>query len=152
VEDTGLAPFEGATVTIQPTGKVIVETGAASQGQGHATVFAQIAADLLGVAPADVIVRSADTGAFPLGIGTIASRVAVTGGSSVFIAAREVRQKAIKVAAEILDAAEEDLIVEDGRVLVAGVPALSVSLGAIAARLAGAPGVPMPRGVYARFG
>jgi carbon-monoxide dehydrogenase large subunit len=147
VEDTGLAPFEGATVTIQPTGKVIVETGAASQGQGHATVFAQIAADLLGVAPDDVTVRSADTGAFPLGIGTIASRVAVTGGSSVFIAAREVRQKAIKVAAEILEAAEEDLIVEDGKVRVAGVPALSVSLGAIAARLAGAPGLPMPRGI-----
>jgi aerobic carbon-monoxide dehydrogenase large subunit len=147
VEDTGLAPFEGAKVTIQPTGKVMIETGAASQGQGHATVFAQIASDLLGVRPSDVTVRSADTGAFPLGIGTIASRVAVTAGSSVFMAATSVRQKAIKVASEMLEAAEEDLVVEDGKVQVAGVPALSATLGAIAARLAGAPGVPMPRGI-----
>ncbi len=147
VEDTGLAPFEGAKVTIQPTGKVIIETGAASQGQGHATVFAQIAADLLGVAPTDVTVRSADTDAFPLGIGTIASRVAVTGGSSVYLAASAVRQKAIKVAAEMLEAAEADLVVEDGKVQVAGVPELSTSLGAIAGRLAGVPGVPMPQGV-----
>ena len=147
IEDTGLAPFEGATVRIQPTGKVAIETGAASQGQGHATIFAQIAADLLGVVPNDVTVRSADTGAFPLGIGTIASRVAVTGGSSVFLAATAVRQKAIKVASEMLEAAEEDLILEDGKVQVAGVPAMSVTLGAIAARLAGAPGVPMPHGV-----
>ena len=147
VEDTGLAPFEGAKVTVQPTGKVVIETGAASQGQGHATVFAQIASDLLGVAPADVTVRSADTGAFPLGIGTIASRVAVTGGSSVYMAANAVRQKAIKVAAEILEAAEEDLVVEDGKIKVAGVPELSTSLGAIAGRLAGVPGVPMPQGI-----
>jgi aerobic carbon-monoxide dehydrogenase large subunit len=147
VEDTGLAPFEGATVSVQPTGKVTIETGAASQGQGHATIFAQIAADLLGVSPGDVVVRSADTGAFPLGIGTIASRVAVTGGSSVFLAATAVRQKAIKVASEMLEAAEEDLVLEGGKVQVAGVPEMSVTLGAIAARLAGAPGVPMPHGV-----
>jgi aerobic carbon-monoxide dehydrogenase large subunit len=147
VEDTGLAPFEGAKVTVQPTGKVIIETGAASQGQGHATVFAQIAADQLGVTPADVTVRSADTGTFPLGIGTIASRVAVTGGSSVYLAASAVRQKAIKVAAEVLEAAEEDLVVEDGNIKVAGVPELSTSLAVIAARLAGVPGVPMPHGV-----
>jgi carbon-monoxide dehydrogenase large subunit len=147
VEDTGLAPFEGARITVEPSGKVLIETGAASQGQGHATVFAQIVADVLGVTPDDVTVRSADTGAFPLGIGTIASRVAVTGGSSVFLAATAVRQKAIKVASEMLEAADEDLSLQDGKVEVAGVPTLSVTLGAIAAQLAGAPGVPMPNGV-----
>ena len=147
VEDTGLAPFEGATVRVQPSGKIAIETGAASQGQGHATIFAQIAADLLGVTLDDITVRSADTGAFPLGIGTIASRVAVTGGSSVFLAATAVRQKAIKVASEMLEAAEEDLVLEGGKVQVAGVPAMNVSLAAIAARLSGVPGIPMPRGV-----
>jgi aerobic carbon-monoxide dehydrogenase large subunit len=147
VEDTGLAPFEGATVRVQPSGRIVIETGAASQGQGHATIFAQITSDLLGVKPDDITVRSADTGAFPLGIGTIASRVAVTGGSSVFLAATGVRQKAIKVAAEMLEAAEEDLVLEGGKVHVAGVPDMNVPLGAIAARLSGVPGVPMPRGV-----
>ena len=147
VEDTGLAPFEGATVRVRPSGKVSIETGAASQGQGHATVFAQVAADILGVTPADISVRSADTGSFPLGIGTIASRVVVTGGSSVALAATGVKRKAIKVASEMLEAAEDDLVLENGKVQVAGVPELNVPLAAIAARLSGVPGVPMPPGI-----
>jgi carbon-monoxide dehydrogenase large subunit len=81
VEDTGLAPFEGATVRVTPAGKVTIATGAASQGQGHRTVLAQIAADALGVDIADISVEAADTGKFPLGISTIASRIAVTAGS-----------------------------------------------------------------------
>ena len=72
VEDTGLAPFEGATVRVTPAGKVTIATGAASQGQGHRTVLAQIAADALGVDIADISVEAADTGKFPLGISTIA--------------------------------------------------------------------------------
>jgi carbon-monoxide dehydrogenase large subunit len=147
VEDTGLAPFEGATVRIEPTGKAIIETGAASQGQGHATVFAQIAADLLGLKPTDITVVAADTGRFPLGIGTIASRVAVTGGSSVHMAAGAVRAKAIRMASEMLEVAEADLYLEDGHVRVSGAPDMKVSLSAIATRLAGALGQPMPRGV-----
>jgi carbon-monoxide dehydrogenase large subunit len=147
VEDTGLGPFEGASVRVTPAGKVIVSTGATSQGQGHATVFAQIAADALGVGISDVVVRSGDTGAFPLGLSTIASRIAVTAGSSVEIAARKVRDKAINVAAHMLEVAEHDLEIENGAVRVAGVPGMNVTLATIARTLSGAAGVPLPAGV-----
>jgi aerobic carbon-monoxide dehydrogenase large subunit len=147
VEDTGLAPFEGATIRVEPTGKVVIATGAASQGQGHATTLAQICADILGVKFEDITLEAADTGLFPLGIGAIASRTAVTAGSSVHQASVAVRQKAIKVAGEILEAAEEDLVLEDGAVRVAGASGLNVPLGHIAFRLNGMSGLPMVRGV-----
>ncbi len=147
VEDTGLAPFEGATVRVLPTGRVQVQTGAASQGQGHATVLAQICADMLGVALDQVSVEQADTGKFPLGIGTIASRVAVTAGSSVHIAAQQVREKALRVAADMLEAAEVDLEIEQGVVRVKGVPGMTLPLGAIAGKLNGTPGIPTHKGL-----
>jgi carbon-monoxide dehydrogenase large subunit len=147
VEDTGLAPFEGATIRVEPTGKVVIATGAASQGQGHATTLAQICADILGVKIEDVSVEAADTSLFPLGIGAIASRTAVTAGSSVHQASAAVRQKAVKVASEMLEAAEEDLVLEDGAVRVAGASGMNVPLGQIAFRLNGMSGMPMVRGV-----
>ncbi len=147
VEDTGLAPFEGATVRVLPTGRVQVETGAASQGQGHATVLAQICADLLGVALEHVTVEQADTGKFPLGISTIASRVAVTAGSSVHLAAAQVREKALRVAADMLEAAEADLEIEQGVVQVKGVPGMKVPLGTIATKLNGIAGIPTHKGM-----
>ncbi|MBP7064812.1 xanthine dehydrogenase family protein molybdopterin-binding subunit [Ferrovibrio sp.] len=147
VEDTGLAPFEGATVRVLPTGRVQVQTGAASQGQGHATVLAQICADMLGVALDQVSVEQADTGKFPLGIGTIASRVAVTAGSSVHVAAQQVREKALRVAADMLEAAEVDLEIEQGVVRVKGVPGMTLPLGAIAGKLNGTPGIPTHKGL-----
>jgi carbon-monoxide dehydrogenase large subunit len=146
VEDTGLAPYEGATVRIQPNGKIVLLTGAAAQGQGHKTVFAQICADQLGVKPEDITVEAGDTGLFPLGIGTIASRVAVTGGSSVHMAAVETRTKAIKVAAGLLEAPEADLVLEDGFVKVSGTDK-QVSLGQIALMLHGTFGQPLPAGI-----
>jgi len=124
----------------------VITTGAAAQGQGHHTVFAQIAADILGVPIESVSVVSADTGSFPRGIGTIGSRIAVLGGSSVHVAATRVKQKAVKVAAEMLEAAEADLTLDDGRVRVAGTDR-SVGLGEIAQRLAGFSGVALPAGV-----
>ena len=147
IEDTGLAPFEGATILVEPTGKVVIRTGAASQGQGHATTFAQICADALGVRFEDISVEGADTGTFPLGIGAIGSRTAVTAGSSVHQAAVAVRAKAIKIASELLEAAEHDLVVEDGVVKVAGVSGLNMPLGQIAARLNGTSGIAMLPGV-----
>ncbi|HEY2135725.1 MAG TPA: xanthine dehydrogenase family protein molybdopterin-binding subunit [Xanthobacteraceae bacterium] len=146
VEDTGLGPYEGAQVAVEPNGRVVITTGAAAQGQGHHTVFAQIVADILDVPIASVSVVSADTGSFPRGIGTIGSRIAVLGGSSVHVAATRVKEKALHVAAEMLEAAEADLTLEDGRVHVAGTDR-SVALGEIAQRLAGFSGVAMPAGV-----
>ncbi|WP_460450256.1 molybdopterin cofactor-binding domain-containing protein [Alsobacter sp. SYSU BS001988] len=147
VEDTGLGPFEGATVRVTPAGKVVIATGASSQGQGHRTVFAQIAADALGVDIADVLVEAADTARFPLGISTIASRIAVTAGSSVEMAAQKVRAKAMRFAAHRLEAGEQDLELADGVVSVKGVPGLGVALADIAKALAGAPGLGMPYGL-----
>jgi aerobic carbon-monoxide dehydrogenase large subunit len=147
VEDTGLPPFEGATVRVSGSGRVIITTGAASQGQGHATVFAQICADTLGVRLDEITVEAADTGKFPAGIATIGSRVAVTGGSSVENASRLVRAKALKVASEMFEVSEGDLTIEDGVIQVAGVPGMQVTLGEIAKRLSGAIGVPMMPGI-----
>jgi carbon-monoxide dehydrogenase large subunit len=147
VEDTGLGPFEGASVRVTPAGKVVVSTGAASQGQGHATVLAQIAADALGVSLDQVSVKAADTAAFPLGISTIASRIAVTAGSSVEIAAREVRAKALKVAAHMMEVSEIDLEIDNGEIGVVGVPGMKATLAVVARTLSGAAGVPLPSGI-----
>ncbi len=146
VEDTGLAPFEGATVKVQPNGKVVLSMGAAAQGQGHKTVFSQIVADRLGVKMEDITVEAGDTATFPLGIGTIGSRVTATAGPSVFVAANQVREKAVKVAAQTLEAKEEEIELFDG---FAGVPGTNrrVPLGEIALRLDGFSAVPTPLGL-----
>src|SRR5207253_926547 len=83
VEGTGVGPYEGAHVQVLVSGKVVASTGIPSQGQGHATVFAQVVADALGVHVADVEVRSGDTRRFQWGVGTFASRGAVTAGNAM---------------------------------------------------------------------
>ena len=87
VEGTGIGPYEGARVTVEPSGKVRVATGVGTQGQGHFTVFAQIVADVLGVAVTDVRVVTGDTREFQWGTGTFASRGAVVAGSACHAAA-----------------------------------------------------------------
>ena len=124
VEGTGLGPYEGATVRISTSGKVVVFTGATPQGQGHKTTLAQVAADHLGVDFADVSVVTADTGTIPFGMGTFASRTAVNAGSSVHLAAIEVAEKAKKIASELLEASPDDLEIKDGGVEVRGVPGM----------------------------
>ena len=146
IEDTGVGPYEGATVRVQPDGKVQIQTGAASQGQGHETMLAQVCADRLDVALEDVYVRAADTGAFPQGVGTIGSRVAVNASTAVFDAAESVRDKALQLAAERLEASVEDLEVEDGVIGVAGVPEMKVTYGELAKQLAPMAGGPLPKG------
>jgi carbon-monoxide dehydrogenase large subunit len=146
IEDTGLGPYEGATVRVQPDGKVLIQTGAASQGQGHETMLAQVCADRLDVAIEDVYVRSADTGAFPQGVGTIGSRIAVNASTAVYDAAETVRDTALRLAAEMLEASVEDLVIEDGVISVAGVPDLKIGYGDLAKRLAPMGGGTMPQG------
>src|SRR3546814_13811511 len=82
-EGTGLGPFEGCKVRIGTDGKVVVETGAAPQGQGHRTMLAQICADALGMEMADVTVVPAATAGLEFGLGTFGSRITVHAGSSV---------------------------------------------------------------------
>ncbi len=146
IEDTGLGPYEGTTVRIEPSGKVMVRTGAASQGQGHHTMIAQIVSDQLGVRPEDILFEAADTGKFPQGIGTIGSRVAANVGPSSFDAAGQVRETALKLAAKSLEASEQDLELVDGEVRVAGAPDLKVALGELALQLAPMSGVKVPAG------
>ena len=93
VEGTGIGPYEGAKVQVQSNGKVSVATGIGTQGQGHFTVFAQIAADQLGVAVTDVDVVTGDTDQFYWGAGTFASRGAVVAGNAVNEASKVVRQE-----------------------------------------------------------
>ncbi len=120
VEGTGIGPFEGARVQVQTNGKVTVVTGIGTQGQGHYTVFAQIAAEQLGVAVADVEVVTGDTDQFHWGTGTFASRGAVVAGNAVHEAAKDVRRKALRLAAEELGVGEEEVELADGAARVRG--------------------------------
>jgi aerobic carbon-monoxide dehydrogenase large subunit len=132
VEGTGIGPYEGAKVQVQANGKVSVATGIGTQGQGHFTVFAQIAADQLGVEVSDIDVVTGDTDQFYWGAGTFASRGATVAGNAVNEAAKAVRQKILKFAAEHFECAEEDLEIANGQVSVVGVPGQAIKLGELA--------------------
>ena len=133
LEKSGLGPYEEAAVEVDPTGSVRVLTGGASLGQGIETVLAQIAADQLTVPPEEIEVIHTDTDLLPDGVGSWASRSTVVGGSAVMLAAQATAEKALRVAAEMLEAASADLRLESGRVGVAGSPGKSLSLGEISA-------------------
>ena len=146
LKGTGRGPFESAIVRVGRSGKVSIFTGAMAMGQGLKTVLAQIAADQIGVRPEDIAVVSGDTSTIQLGLGGFASRQTVTAGSSVLLAARAVREKAIAAAALVLDVPESDLDIRDG-IVVEIDKNRSVSLREIADSLAGAPGYKMPSGL-----
>jgi carbon-monoxide dehydrogenase large subunit len=130
--------------------------GASTQGQSHKTTLAQIAADHFGVDISEVEVTTGDTGTISQGMGTFGARIAVTGGNSVHMATGEVAVKIKKLAAQMLDVPEEDLILRNGRVEVAGlsneaqakgnISALSKSLREIAVKSIGQTGFAMPAG------
>jgi carbon-monoxide dehydrogenase large subunit len=132
IEGTGIGPYEGAKVQVQASGKVCVATGIGTQGQSHFTSFAQIAADRLGVNVKDVDVITGDTDQFYWGAGTFASRGAVVAGNAVNEAAEAVQQKVLRMAAEHFGCSEDQLIIEDGRVSVAGAPGETVGIGDLA--------------------
>lgn len=133
VEGTGAGPFEGATVRIEPSGTLYVATGACAQGQGHETVFAQVAADEWGITPDAVNVVISDTAAIALGYGTIASRSAVNSSSAIRRASSVLRQKVFAIAAHILEESADSLELRDGLVFGKRRPNLSLSLKDIAA-------------------
>jgi carbon-monoxide dehydrogenase large subunit len=132
VEGTGIGPYEGAHVRVEPSGKVFVATGLTTQGQGHPTTFAQIAAHALGCDPAQVTVVTGDTRKFNWGAGTYASRGIVTSGNAIHTAALKVREKALRLAADLLEASPLDLEMTDGKVRVRGVPGKELTLGGLA--------------------
>ncbi|MCW2898188.1 MAG: aldehyde oxidase and xanthine dehydrogenase molybdopterin binding protein [Streptosporangiaceae bacterium] len=132
VEGTGVGPYEGGHVEIDTSGRVHVSTGLTSQGQGHHTVFAQIVASELGVPIEDVIVTTGDTRRFGYAVGTFASRAAVMSGNAIALACRKVREKALRIAGEALEADPRDLEITDGVVHVRGDPSASVPLRTVA--------------------
>jgi carbon-monoxide dehydrogenase large subunit len=123
----------------------VLVTGCSPHGQGTGTALAQVIADELGVAPGDVTVLHGDTAAIPYGVGTYASRNAVVAGSAALAAAQRVKQKAIQLAAHLLEAAPEDLEMADGGVQVRGALDRRVSLAELSAMAA--PGRPLPEGM-----
>ncbi len=140
VEPSAFGPFEAARIEIDPRGRVEVISGCSSQGQGHETVLAQVAAEVLRVPMESIRVRHGDTGLLRYGGGSYASRTAVMSGHAVTAAAETVKAKAIAAAARKLEAPEDGLVLEDGRVRLKDAPEVSIGLGEIARMLA--PGNP----------
>ena len=120
VEGTGVGPYEGGHIRVETDGTVVVSTGLTSQGQGHQTMLAQIVADELGVPFDRIQVTTGDTRRFKYAVGTFASRTAVMSGSAVAMTARRVREKALSIAAQALEASPGDLEIVDGLVQVKG--------------------------------
>jgi aerobic carbon-monoxide dehydrogenase large subunit len=103
-----------------------------SQGRGHSTVFAQILADELGVELGAVTIVQGDTERCPHGSGSFASRSIVVSGGALALAARRVRDKITKIAAHMLEAAPEDLVIDGGTIAVRGAPGRTLTLADVA--------------------
>jgi carbon-monoxide dehydrogenase large subunit len=144
IEACGLAPsnvagqlgaraglYEAATIRVNPTGSITVLTGSHSHGQGHETTFAQLVTEALGVDFDNVEVVHGDTGKIPFGMGTYGSRSLSVGGMAIVSALQKVRTKARKIAAHLLEASEEDVVFENGKLTVTGTDK-SVSFGDVA--------------------
>ena len=129
----GLALTESAHVRVFPTGSVNVYVGTHSHGQGHDTTFAQIVADALGVPYEMVELHHGDTAEGPaFGYGTYGSRSLAVGGMAVLKASHKVRDKAKKIAAHLFEAAEEDVVFDQGHFYVKGSPDNRKAMGDLA--------------------
>src|ERR687888_1075357 len=128
----GIKMFDSAELRVHPTGKAILKLGVKSQGQGHETTFAQIVAHELGIPAGDITVAEGDTDNTPYGLGTYASRSTPVGGAATAMVARKLREKARKLAAHLLEVAEEDVEWEVGRFHVRGAPDRAVTIQDVA--------------------
>jgi aerobic carbon-monoxide dehydrogenase large subunit len=153
VEVCGIGPsaslptggWEHAQVTIERDGRISAGTGASPHGQGNETTFAQMLADQFGVPLEHVTILHGDTGVVKQGIGTFGSRSQAVGGTAIHMAGAKVKAKMAKFAAALLEAHEDDLVFENGRISVKGSPASGKSFGEVAA-YAYVP-VPLPAGL-----
>jgi carbon-monoxide dehydrogenase large subunit len=121
-EGWGAGMWESANIRVQLTGKATLTVGSKAQGQGHETTMAQIVAEVLGIPVEDVNVQQGDTLGTPFGYGTYASRSAAVGGIAAHNSAQKIREKARLLGAHMLEAAETDVIYEDGKAFVKGSP------------------------------
>lgn len=131
-EGWGAGLWESANVRVHLTGKVVVTVGTLPHGQGHETSFAQLVADELGVPYEDIEIRHSDTLGTPFGFGTYGSRSASVGGTAIYKSVAKVREKAKTLAAHMLEAAEEDIVWENGRAYVKGSPDAAKTMSDIA--------------------
>jgi aerobic carbon-monoxide dehydrogenase large subunit len=132
VEITGFGGTEYGQVEVHEDGSATVRSGTSAHGQGHATSFSMIASDRLGIPIERIRYEQSDTALVPTGGGTGGSRSLQLGGNAVGKAADELREKAIELAARMLEAAPDDIVL-DGEFSVAGVPDSSVSWTELAA-------------------
>jgi len=130
--EAGSIGYESCTVRIEPSGKVTAALGLGPTGQGHETTMAQILADQLGVPLEDIVVLHGDTDSAPLGGGTGGSRSGPIGGGAALVAGRQMRERLKTYAAHLLEAAEEDIELGQGKAWVAGVPDRAVTIREIA--------------------
>jgi carbon-monoxide dehydrogenase large subunit len=133
VEATATVPNESAVVRVGPEGRVTVVSGAAPQGQGHVTMFSHLVGTLLGVDPDAIDVLTGDTALVATGGGTYGSRTAAIGGSAALLAGRTVRDKAMRVAAHLLEASAADIVCEAGIFSVRGLPSRTLGWPEVAA-------------------
>ena len=147
VEATGRGPFEPVTVRVTASGNIVVATGAVAIGQGTRTMLAQLVAEQLGQELDAIAVTTGDTAAIPLGFGAFNSRQAVTAGTSAHLAAIKVREKVLRVAGHMLEAAATDLEIVGAQVQVKGMAQMAVTLRDVARVAAGTPGFVLPEGV-----
>src|SRR2546425_5242988 len=133
VEATATVPLESAIVRVRPDGGVTVVSGAAPQGQGHVTLFSHLIGDVLGVDPETIDVLTGDSALVATGGGTYGSRTAAIGGSAALLAGRVVRDKAIRIAAHLLEAAPVDVVCAGGKFSVRGLPSRALGWADVAA-------------------
>ncbi|MDT5182073.1 MAG: aerobic carbon-monoxide dehydrogenase large subunit [Mycobacterium sp.] len=138
----GLGMADGCELRIHPTGKAVVRVSCMSQGQGHETTFAQIVAEEIGIAPADIQVVNGDTDQTPFGLGTYGSRSTPVSGAAAALVARKVRDKARIIASGMLEVSVADLDWEKGSFHVKGDPTKAVTIQDIAMRAHGAGDLP----------
>jgi carbon-monoxide dehydrogenase large subunit len=132
VEICGFGPYESSTVRVEPSGDVSIFTGISPHGQGQETTFAQMAHDAIGADFESVVVHQGDTSNSPQGNGTMGSRGLAVGGAALMISLNKIKDKAKRIAAHMLEAAVEDIELEDGTYRVRGVPEGGVTLADIA--------------------
>ena len=145
VEGAGLGPYEGAEVTLQNDGRIHLDVGGAgAQGQGMKTIFAQIAADQLGVDMEAITVVVGDTAKLAMGVGTFASRITVNAGNAIHIACGKLADKIRTLAANVLRVPPEQIELAHGVAGVKGNPERTLPFGHIARLSYGTPGFTLP--------
>ena len=118
----GMGMFDSCEIRIHPTGSALARLGTISQGQGHATTFAQILASEIGISADDITIEEGDTDTAPYGLGTYGSRSTPVAGAATAMAGRKIRAKAQMIAAYLLEVHDNDIEWDIDRFVVKGAP------------------------------